>query len=86
VIRAAGFSPSAHDPTLFIHLSPCGHTLLLYVDDILIIGDNVERISHVKKQLGVQFQISDSGPLSYFIGIEVSHSANGYYLSQSKYI
>ena len=46
----------------------------------------MEHISHVKKQLGVQFQMSSLGPLSYFLGIEVSHSANGYYLSQSKYI
>jgi hypothetical protein len=37
VIQAAGFTPSDHDPALFIHLSPCGCTLLLlYVDDMLI--------------------------------------------------
>jgi len=87
VIRAAGFSPSEHDPALFIHHSPHGRTLvLLYVDDMLITGDDIEHISHVKKQLGEQFQMSDLDPLSYFLGIEVLHSAKGYYLSQSKYI
>ena len=30
--------------------------------------------------------MSDLGPLSYFLGIEVLHSAKGYYISQSKYI
>jgi hypothetical protein len=30
--------------------------------------------------------MSNLGPLSYFLGIEVLHSAKGYYLSQSKYI
>ena len=79
VIRAAGFSPSEHDPALFIHRSPHGRTLLLlYVDDMLITGDDMEHISYVKKQLGEQFQMSDLGPLSYFLGIEVLHSPKGY--------
>jgi hypothetical protein len=31
VIQAVGFTPSDHDPTLFIHLSPRGRTLLLFI-------------------------------------------------------
>jgi len=74
VIKAAGFTPSDHDPALFIHVSPhCRTLLLLYVDDMLITGDDVEYISVLKKQLGEQFQISDLGPLSYFLGIEIQH-------------
>jgi hypothetical protein len=34
--------------------------LLLYVDDVLITGDEEEHISHVTKQLGVQFQMSNN--------------------------
>jgi hypothetical protein len=30
--------------------------------------------------------MSDLGPLSYFLGIEVKQCANGYYISQTKYI
>ena len=30
--------------------------------------------------------MTDLGPLSYFLGIEVLHSEKGYYISQSKYI
>jgi len=56
VIRAASFSPSDHDPTLFIHLSPRDHTLLLlYVDDMLITSDDEDHISHVKQQLSAEF-------------------------------
>ena len=36
VVIDAGFQPSDHDPTLFIHTSPRGRTLLLYVDDMII--------------------------------------------------
>lgn len=41
-----GFSPSAHDPTLFVHTSSRDRTLLLlYVDDMIIIGDDSEYIA-----------------------------------------
>jgi len=45
-----------HDPALFVHLSPRGRTLLLlYVDDMLITGDDIDCINHVKQQHGEQF-------------------------------
>ena len=82
VIIEAGFSPSPHDPALFIHTSSRGRTLLLlYVDDMLITGDDAEHISLIKRHLSQQFQMTDLGPLSYFLGIEVLHSEKGYYLS-----
>jgi hypothetical protein len=40
VVTAAGFCTSTHDPTLFVHTSSHGRTLLLlYVDDMIITGD-----------------------------------------------
>ena len=86
VIQDAGFSPSEHDPALFIHTSNHGRTLLLlYVDDMLITGDDVGYIDFVKKKLSEQFKMSDLGSLSYFLGIEVEHTDDGYYISQQKY-
>jgi hypothetical protein len=52
MITAAGFSASAHDPALFVHLSPHGRTLLLlYVDDKIITGDHPKYIAFVKTHL-----------------------------------
>jgi hypothetical protein len=52
VVLEAGFSASAHDPALFVHTSPRGRTiLLLYVDDMIITGDDVEFIAFVKARL-----------------------------------
>jgi hypothetical protein len=56
VVTAAGFSASAHDPALFVHVSSHGRTLLLfYVDDMIITGDDPEYISFVKAHLSDQF-------------------------------
>jgi hypothetical protein len=86
-IMAAGFIPTHHDSALFIYHSSHGRTfLLLYVYDMLIASDDEAHISSVKRQLSEMLMISDLGQLSYFLGIEVLHSAKGYYLSQSKYI
>jgi len=87
VITAAGFIPSDHDPALFVHISARGRTLLLlYVDDMLITGDDHDYIAFVKNRLREQFMMSDLGPLSYFLGIEITSTPDGYYLSQQKYI
>jgi hypothetical protein len=87
VVTAAGFSASAHDPALFVHVSPHGWTLhLLYVDNMMITSDDPEYIAFVKSHLSDQFFISDLGPLRYFLGIEISSTPEGFFLSQEKYI
>jgi hypothetical protein len=85
VVIAAGFFASAHDPALFVHVSPRGRTLLLYVDDMIITGDDLEYIAFVKAHLSDQLLMSDLGPLRYFLGIEIS-TPEGFFLSQEKYI
>ncbi|XP_044333777.1 uncharacterized mitochondrial protein AtMg00810 [Triticum aestivum] len=52
---------------------------------MLITGDDVGYIDFVKKKLSEQFKMSDLGSLSYFLGIEVEHTDDGYYISQQKY-
>jgi hypothetical protein len=52
MVTAAGFFASAHDPALFVYVSPRGRTLLiLYVDDMIITGDDPEYIAFVKARL-----------------------------------
>nr|XP_045090356.1 uncharacterized mitochondrial protein AtMg00810-like [Aegilops tauschii subsp. strangulata] len=87
VVTAAGFLPCDHDPALFVHTSPRGRTLLhLYVDDMIITGDDSDYIAFVKARLHDQFLTTDLGPLCYFLGIEISSTSDGFYISQEKYI
>jgi hypothetical protein len=56
VVTAAGFFVSAYDPALFVHVSLRGRTLLiLYVDDIIITGDDHEYVAVVKAYVSDQF-------------------------------
>jgi hypothetical protein len=87
MVTNTGFSTSAHDSALFVHVSPHDRTLLLlYVDDMIITGDDPEYIAFVKAHLSDQFLTSDIGPLRYFLGIEISSMPEGFFLSQEKYI
>ncbi|KAK6120967.1 hypothetical protein DH2020_045294 [Rehmannia glutinosa] len=59
--------------------------LVVYVDDIIITGDDCEGIKALKQHLFHNFQTKDLGPLRYFLGIEVAQSKSGIAISQRKY-
>ncbi|RVW94165.1 Retrovirus-related Pol polyprotein from transposon RE1 [Vitis vinifera] len=58
----------------------------VYVDDIIITGNNVEAAQTFIQQLSQRFSLKDLGPLTYFLGVEVTSHTNGLFLSQRKYI
>ena len=45
--------------------------LILYVDNILLIGNYFETLSKVKIQLATQFQMKDLGEVQYVLGIKI---------------
>ncbi|KAL5762227.1 hypothetical protein ACOSP7_018491 [Xanthoceras sorbifolium] len=86
-IQQFGFLSSAYDSALFIRKTDHGCIfLLLYVDDMIITGDDVTGISDLKDFLRQHFEMKDLGHLSFFLGLEVSSDSNGFYLSQAKYV
>ncbi|GKE12827.1 ribonuclease H-like domain-containing protein [Tanacetum coccineum] len=60
--------------------------LLVYVDDIMITGNNVYEIKKFKVFLKSKFMIKDLGKLKYFLGIEVVDTDKGICLNQRKYV
>ena len=52
---------------------------------MIITDDDVQGIQDLKRLLGQHFEMKDLGPLNYFLGLEVSSSPDGYYLTQVKY-
>ncbi|RVW71213.1 Retrovirus-related Pol polyprotein from transposon RE2 [Vitis vinifera] len=82
-----GFINSIADTSLFI-FNNRGTILylLVYVDDIIITGNNVEAAQTFIQQLSQRFSLKDLGPLIYFLGVEVTSHTNGLFLNQRKYI
>ena len=67
---------------LFLYRTDQGTILLLlYVDDMIIIGDDLSGIQELKDFLSQQFEMKDLGHLSYFLGLKITHSTNGLYYS-----
>uniref|UniRef100_A0A2N9J750 Reverse transcriptase Ty1/copia-type domain-containing protein n=1 Tax=Fagus sylvatica TaxID=28930 RepID=A0A2N9J750_FAGSY len=86
VVAQQGFTLSPYDSALFIRYTSTGITLiLLYVDDMIITGDDTADIHDLQKFLSQHFEMKDLGTLSYFLGLEVTSSSDGYYFSQAKY-
>ena len=55
------------------------------MNDIIITGDDLSGIQELKDFLSQQFEMKDLGHLSYFLGLEITHSTNGLYITQVKY-
>ena len=52
---------------------------------MIITGDDLNGIQELKVFLNQQFEMKDLGHLSYFLGLEITHSTNGLYITQAKY-
>ena len=81
-----GFIKSEADNSLFTLQRETGMTcLIVYVDDIIITGSDLEGIERIKSHLKMKFDVKDLGELKYFLGIEMAYSKKGLFLSQRKY-
>jgi len=78
-------NPKPSIPCLFLFIQKDSTSLiilLIYVDDILITGNNIESIKAVKQFLHTRFHIKDLGDLKFFLGIKTAHSKKGIYISK----
>ena len=88
-VKSFDFEQSIDEPCVYklIHEGKVVF-LVLYVDDILLIGNDVGKLSEVKVWLAKQFDMKDLGEAAYILGIQIFRDRKNrtLSLSQASYI
>ena len=85
-----GYKRTAADQCVYIQRFQDGNfvALLLYVDDMLIVGKDAMKISQLKKELSKSFDMKDLGPAQQILGMQIirDRKKKRLWLSQEKYV
>ena len=82
-----GFVRSVFELTLYVkHKGTDLFIVSLYVDDLLVIGNNVWLVEEFKKEMIQVFEMIDLGLMIYFFGMEINNSCDEIFISQKKYV
>jgi hypothetical protein len=72
VVKGFGFIKNIEEPCVYKKVSGSIDVfLVLYVDDILLIGNDILRIEAVKSSLRKSFSMKDLGEAAYILGIKI---------------
>ena len=88
-VKGFGFFKNEDEPCVYKKISGSAIVfLVLYVDDILLIGNDIPTLQSVKSWLGKCFSVKDLGEAAYILGIKIyrDRSKRLIGLSQSAYI
>jgi len=86
-LNQLGYKQRQANHTLFTKHAENGKRsiLIVYVDDIIVTGDDMQEIDNLNKQLRAEFEVKDLGIMRYFLGMEVARSKEELFISQKKY-
>ena len=87
-LQGLTFRSSQNDPCLYTRHSETGITIIaLYVDDLLIAGNNLSEIQSIKEKLSAEFEMKDLGDARTMLGIdkERGRSSKRLFISQTEY-
>ena len=81
-----GFIKSNHEPSLYLKQSDSNTIIVgVYVDDLIVTGSSSAGIENFKGEMTREFDMSDLGFLSSYLGIEVKQGKSYIFLSQTTY-
>ena len=88
-IKSYGFKQNVDEPRVYKRIvNSTVAFLVLYVDDILLIGNDVGILTDIKHWLATQFQMKDLGEAQFVLGIQIVRNRKNktLALSQASYI
>ena len=89
MIKGFGFHQNKEEPCVYKKESGSAVVfLILYVDDILLIGNDIPMLQSVKTSLNNSFSMKDLGEATYILGIKIYRDRSNRLigLSQDTYI
>lgn len=82
-----GFHSAPSDHSLFFkRLGDSFIALLVYVDDVILVSNDLTLVQNIKTCLHDKFKIKDLAELKYFLGSEVARSNQGLHICQKKFV
>ncbi|GLU10855.1 hypothetical protein SLE2022_276360 [Rubroshorea leprosula] len=86
-LMSQGFKRSTEEATLYMKgcNSESQLILSLYVDDLLLIRNDLKLLEQFKKVMMQEFAMTNLGETKYFLGLEVQQSSKGIFICQRKY-
>jgi len=85
-LLSIGFAKSLSESTLYVKYKENNFLIVsLYVDDLLITGDDARLVEEFKQEKMQAFEMTDLGLMTYFLGIEIKQSQNKVLICQRKY-
>ncbi|TMC14556.1 MAG: DDE-type integrase/transposase/recombinase, partial [Chloroflexi bacterium] len=70
-LLSLGFKQSVCDPCIYIN-NKTGIIIAIWVDDLIVLGKDLDSINKIKAELRNEFEMKDLGELKYFLGMQVT--------------
>lgn len=87
-LQSQEFLRSDTEHTLYKKVEKNSDILLvcIYVDDVIYMSSSLDLMWDFREKMKKEFEMSDLGSVSYFLGFEIKQCAAGIHLSQTKYV